>query len=86
MYRVDGGARAVDDQAECPQDEILADAFGLESGETTEGSSSIILYYDHIHTITRNKQLLYIRSMPLCSYNSGYFVPINRDLSITWQP
>ena len=59
-YRVDGGARAVDGQAECPQDEILIDAFGLESGETTEGSSSIILYNDHIHSIIRNKQLLYI--------------------------
>ena len=47
MYKVFvGGARAVDGQAECLEDQILADRFGLESEVTTEGSSSLVLYYD----------------------------------------
>ena len=59
------GARSVDGQTECPEDQILVDVFGLESGVTTEGWASLVLYYDHIHSITRNTQLLY---MLLCSY------------------
>ena len=39
-------------------------AYGLESGVTTEGLSSLVLYYDHTNRITRNTQLLY---MLLCS-------------------
>ena len=39
--------------------------FWLESGVTTEGSCSLVLYYDHVNSITRNTQLLYIL---LCSY------------------
>ena len=39
--------------------------FGLESGVTTEGLASFVLYYDRINSITRNTQLLY---MLLCSY------------------
>ena len=35
MCRVVGGARAVDGQAECLEDQILADMFWLESGMTT---------------------------------------------------
>ena len=65
MCRVVGGARAVDGQKECLKDHILADVFGLESGMTTEGSSSLVLYYDHINSKIRNTQLLY---MLLCSY------------------
>ena len=42
-----------------------ADVYGLESGVTTEGWSSLVLYYDHMNRITRNTQLLYIL---LCSY------------------
>ena len=42
-----------------------ADVYGLESGVTTEGWSSLVRYYDHINRITRNTQLLY---MLLCSY------------------
>ena len=47
MCKVVGGARAaVGGQAECLEDQILADGFGLESEVTTEGSSSLVLYYD----------------------------------------
>ena len=42
------------------EDQILADVFGLESGVTTEGWSSLALYYDHIKSKTRNTQLLYL--------------------------
>ena len=45
MCRVVGGARAV---------------FGVESGVTTERSSSLVFCYDHINSIARNTQLLYI--------------------------
>ena len=65
MCRVVGGARAVDGQAECLEDQILADVFGLESRVTTEGWSSLVLFYDLINSITRHTQLLY---MLLCSY------------------
>ena len=37
-----------------------ADVFGLESGVTTEGSCSLVLYYDDVNSITRNTQLLYM--------------------------
>ena len=74
MCRVVGGARAKDGQAECLEDQILADVFGLESGVTTEGSSfctnrlgsnSLVLYYDHINSITRNTQLFYTSTLLL---------------------
>ena len=56
----------MDGHAEYLEDQILADVFGLESGVTTEGWSSLVLYYDHIiNSITRNTQLIY---MLLCSY------------------
>ena len=55
----------MDGQAECLENEIWADAFGLESGVTTEEWASFVLYYDHVNRITRNTQLLYL---PLCSY------------------
>ena len=42
-----------------------AGIFGLERGVTTERWSSLVLYYDHISSITRNKQLL---CKLLCSY------------------
>ena len=72
MYRVDGGARAMDDQVECLEDQILADVFGLESGVTTKGSCSLILYYDPINSISRNTQPLYI-----CYFDPiDYLVPI----------
>ena len=58
--RYAGGTRGVDSQAKCLEDQILADVFTLESGVTTEGSSPLVLYYDHINSITRNTQLLYI--------------------------
>ena len=63
MCRVVGGARAVDGQAKSLEDHILANVFGLENGVTTEGSSSLVRYYDRINSITRNTQntqLLYI--------------------------
>lgn len=60
MCRVVGGARAVGGQAECLENQILADVFGIESGVTTEGSYFLVLYYDHIYSITRNTQLLYM--------------------------
>ena len=56
----------MDGQAEYLEDQILADVFGLESGGATEGSCSLVLYYDHINSITRNTQLFHI-----C-----YFAPI----------
>ena len=34
--------------------------FGLESVVTTEGWASLFLYHDHINSIIRNTQLLYI--------------------------
>ena len=72
MCRVVGGARAVHGQAEGLKHQILADVVGLESGMTTEGSYSLALYYDHINSITRNTQLLYI-----CYFAPiGYLVPI----------
>ena len=37
-----------------------ADVLGLESGVTTEGWASLVLYYDHINSIIRNTQLLYM--------------------------
>ena len=65
LCRIVGGARTVDGQAEYL--EILADVFGLECGVTTEGSSFLVFYYDHINSIiTRNTQLL----------NTCYFAPI----------
>ena len=57
----------MDGQAECLEDQILASVFGLESGVTTEGSCSLVLYYDCINSITRNMQPLYTR----------YFAPID---------
>ena len=60
MCRVVEGARALDGQGECLEDQILTDAFGLESGVTTEGWSSLVVYYDHINSIARNTQLLYM--------------------------
>ena len=42
MCRVVRGARAVDGQAECLEDQILTDVFELESGVTTEGWSSLV--------------------------------------------
>ena len=42
-----------------------ADIFGLESGVTSEGWASLVLYYDHINSIIRHTQLL---CMLLCSY------------------
>ena len=42
-----------------------ADIFGLESGVTTEGWTSLFFNYDHIHSTIRNTQLLY---MLHCSY------------------
>ena len=39
--------------------------FSLESGVITEGSCSLVHYYDHVYSITRNTQLLY---MLRCSY------------------
>ena len=70
--RVVGGARAVDGQAEC-LDHILADVFMLESGVTTKGSSSLVLYYEPINGITGNTQLLYIYYFAFI----GYLFPIN---------
>ena len=67
MCRVGGGARAVDGQAQC-LDHILAHVFRLQSGVTTEGSSSLVLYYDHINSITRNTQLLYIYYFAFIGY------------------
>ena len=58
--RVIGGARAVDGQAECLEDQILADVLGLESGVTIEGPPSHVFYYEHINSITTNTQLLYM--------------------------
>ena len=40
---------------------------------TTERSCSLVLYFDHINSITKNTQLLY---MLLCSYDIGYLDPI----------
>ena len=37
-----------------------ADVFRLESGVTTEGWTSSFFYYDHIQSIIRNTQLLYM--------------------------
>ena len=48
MCRVVGGARAVDGPAEYLEDQILADVLGLESRGFTEGSFSLVLYYDNI--------------------------------------
>ena len=42
-----------------------ADAFGLESGVTTGEWTSLVLYYDHINSIIKNTQVLY---MLICSY------------------
>ena len=50
----------MDGQAKCFEDQILADVFGLGSAMTTEGLCSLVLYYDHIKSITRNTQPLYI--------------------------
>ena len=55
-----------------------ADVFGLESGVTTEGWTSLLFYYDHIHNIIRNTQLL---CMIHCSY--WYLIPIYPRSSIT---
>ena len=60
MCRVVEGARAVDGQEKCLEDQILADVFGLESAMTTDGLCSLVLYYDHIKSITRKTQPLYI--------------------------
>ena len=80
MCRDLGGARAVDGQAECLVDQILAGVFGLESGVTTEVLSCLVVYYDHIISITRNTQLLY---MLLFSAPIGYLIPIYPRSPIT---
>ena len=54
------GARAVGGQAECLVNQILADVFGLESRVTTKVLYSLVVNYDHIISITRNMQLLYM--------------------------
>ena len=75
MCRVVGGVKAVDGQAECLEDQILADVFGLENEVTTEGSSSLVLYYDDIiNFITKNTQLLCIYYF--APTGIGYLVPI----------
>ena len=51
MCRVVGGAKTVDSQEECIEDQILAGVFRLESGVTTKGSSSLVLHHDHINSI-----------------------------------
>ena len=79
MCRVVRGARAVDGQAECLEDQILANIFELESGVTTEGWSSLVLYYDRINSITRNTQLLFICYFALI----GYVVLVNPKSSRT---
>ena len=72
MCSVVGGARAVDGQAECLEDQIMTDVFKLESEVTTDGSCSFVLYYDHVNGKTRNMQLLSI-----CYFASvDYLVPI----------
>ena len=43
MCRFAEGARAVDGQVECLEDQILPDVFELESGVTTERWSSLVL-------------------------------------------
>ena len=68
----------MDGQAECLEDKILADVFELESGVTTEGWSSLVLYYDHINSITRSTQLLFICYFALI----GYVVLVNPRSSI----
>ena len=73
MCRVVGGARATDGQAQCLEDQILAEMLGLENGVTTEGSFSLVIYCDYINSITRNTQLIY-----MCYFAPiGYLVPIN---------
>ena len=67
INRVLGGARTVDGQAECLEDQILSNVFGLGSGVTTEGWSSLILYYDRTHKIICPET---------CSYYIYYFAPI----------
>ena len=42
-----------------------ADVFGLESRVTSEGWAALVLYCDHINSIVRSTQLLY---MLLCSH------------------
>ena len=73
--RVVGGARAVDGQAECLEGQISADVFGLKSGVTTEGSCSLVLYYDRLKGITRNTQLfcIYYFLLLLAIYVFIYF-------------
>ena len=72
VCRFVGGARAVDSQAECLEDQILADTFELESVVTTEGSYSLVLYCDLMNSITRNTELLH-----KCYFAPiGYLVPI----------
>ena len=58
-------AKAVDGQAQCLEDKILEKFFGLGSGVTTEGWASLVTYYHHINSITRNTQLIH---KLLCSY------------------
>ena len=59
VSRVVGGARTVDGQAECLEDQTLGRCvWDLGSGVTTEGSCSFVLYYDHINIVTRNTQPL----------------------------
>ena len=65
VCKVVGGARAVDDQAQCLEDKILQMFFGLESGVITDRWVSLATYYDHINSIIRNTQLTY---KLLCSY------------------
>ena len=60
MCSVVGGARAEGGQIECLGDQILTDVFGLKSGVTTKGSSFLVICYDHVNSMTRNTQLLYM--------------------------
>ena len=88
MCRVVGGARAVDYQTECLEDQILADVFGLESGVATEGLCSLVLYYDHVNSITRNTQLLYMlpRSYWLSKTDILEIFPQHNNHSVSFEP
>ena len=58
------------------------DVFGLKRGVTTEGWASLFFCYDHMHSIIRKTQLLY---MLLCSYwLPNYDIPeiLHKMLSI----
>ena len=51
---------AADGQAECLAEQMMVEIYGLESRGITVGWYISLLYYDHLYSITKTIQRLFI--------------------------